>query len=90
MESKLHNYTFIKILHIFFRIISFCTKIYRCAMYVISPQGATEFRGSAQMFPKSSAESVSSSISPVTTTLSALDGHFLLNLLGVLWLYLSF
>lgn len=66
MESKLHNYTFIKIPHIIFRIISLCTKIYRCPMHVILPQCATEFRGSARIFPKSSAESVSSSISPMT------------------------
>lgn len=35
-------------------------------MDVIFPQCATEFRGSARIFPKSSAESVSSSISPMT------------------------
>lgn len=66
MESKVHHYTFIKIPYIIVRIISFCTKIYRCPMYVILPQCATEFRGSARIFPKSSAESVSSSISPMT------------------------
>ena len=66
MEPKLHNYTFTIIPHIILRIISFCTKIHRCPMYVILPQCATEFRGSARIFPKSSAESVSSSISPMT------------------------
>lgn len=35
-------------------------------MHANLPQCATEFRGSARIFPKSSAESVSSSISPMT------------------------
>lgn len=69
---KIHNYTFLKILTISLRIISFCTKIYSCLIYVIFPQCATEFKGSARIFPKSSAESVSSSISPMTATLSPL------------------
>lgn len=66
MVSKVRNYTFIKIPYIILRIIRFYTKIYSCPMYVILPQCATEFRGSARIFPKSSAESVSSSISPMT------------------------
>ena len=69
---KIHNYTFLKILTINLRIISFCTKIYSCPIYVVFPQCATEFKGSALIFPKSSAESVSSSISPMTATLSPL------------------
>ena len=60
------HYTFLKILTINLRIISFCTKIYSCPIYVVFPQCATEFKGSARIFPKSSAESVSSSISPMT------------------------
>lgn len=71
-EVKIHNYTLIKFPYIILRIVSFCTKIYRCPMYVVFPQCATEFRGSARIFPKSSAESVSSSISPMTATLSPL------------------
>ena len=66
---KIHNYTFLKIQTINLRIISFCTKIYRCVIYVVFPQCATEFKGSARIFPKSSAESVSSSISPMTALL---------------------
>ena len=62
------HYTFLKILTINLRIISFCTKIYSCPIYVFPPC-ATEFKGSARIFPKSSAESVSSSISPMTALL---------------------
>lgn len=72
---KIHNYTFLKILTINLRIISFCTKIYSCLKYVVFPQCATEFKGSARIFPKSSAESVSSSISPMTALLRKKKNH---------------
>lgn len=71
MKSKptiTHSY---KNLNIIFGLSSFCTDL-QTSNYTRNLQCATEFRGSARMFPKSSAESVSSSISPMTATLSPL------------------
>lgn len=70
-KVKIHNYTFIKKSQHHLQDKQFLYRIYR-HLSSLSLQCATEFRGSARMFPKSSAESVSSSISPMTATLSPL------------------
>lgn len=67
-EVKLHNYTLIKTLNITLRTDASVQDLHT-SHYTLRSQCATEFRGSARMFPKSSAESVSSSISPMTALL---------------------
>lgn len=70
-KVKIRNYTLKKKSQHHLQDKQFLYRIYRY-LRTLSLQCVTEFRGSARMFPKKRAESVSLSVSPMTTTLSPL------------------